>query len=115
MSPRSVRIQELDGTFNHTVQVEEKATKINISCHSRARRNKKKKIPLLTGEEADIDLSQSDQGMRKFINKCFLELLKRIDFNLIILVLILNNKPMWGAIEKNHRSLHSDGDKRSLR
>jgi len=57
----TVRIQELDGTFNHTVQVEEKATKINLSCHSRARRNKKKKIPLLTAEEVDLDLSQSDQ------------------------------------------------------
>ena len=42
VGPMTVRIQELDGTFNHTVQVEEKTTKINLSCHSRARRNKKK-------------------------------------------------------------------------
>ena len=35
VGPMTVRIQELDGAFNHTVQVEEKATKINLNCHSR--------------------------------------------------------------------------------
>lgn len=61
VGPMTVRIQELDGTFNHTIQVEDKTNKISINCHSRARRNKRKKIPLLNGEEVDIDLSQSDQ------------------------------------------------------
>ena len=61
VGPMTVRVQELDGTFNHTIQVEDKTNKISINCHSRARRNKRKKIPLLNGEEVDIDLSQSDQ------------------------------------------------------
>ena len=32
-----------------------------LNCQSKSRRNKKKKIPLCTGEEVDIDLSHSDQ------------------------------------------------------
>jgi len=52
-----VTIQELDGSFNHTFNIEENKTKFEITCHSKSRRNKKKKIPLLTGEEVDMDLS----------------------------------------------------------
>ena len=54
------RIQELDGTYHHTIQIEKNVTKVNLNCHSK-KRNKKKKIPLLTGEEIDIDQSQTDQ------------------------------------------------------
>ena len=53
-------IQELDGTFNHTFKIEENKTKFEITCHSRSRRNKKKKIPLCTGEEVDMDLNSMD-------------------------------------------------------
>lgn len=55
MGPLSVWIQELDGTFKHNLQIEENVTKHDITCHSKSRRNKKKKIPLCTGEEVDID------------------------------------------------------------
>ena len=55
-----LRIQELDGTYHHTIQIEKNVTKVNLNCHSK-KRNKKKKIPLLTGEEIDIDQSQTDQ------------------------------------------------------
>ena len=61
VGPMVIRIQELDGAFHHTVQIEKNLTKITLSCHSKSRRNKKKKIPLLTGEEIDIDHSQTDQ------------------------------------------------------
>lgn len=60
VGPLTVRIQELDGPFQHTIQIEENNTKHDIQCHSKARRNKKKKIPLLNGEEADIDLTAMD-------------------------------------------------------
>ncbi|XP_077971287.1 transcription initiation factor TFIID subunit 2-like [Styela clava] len=60
VGPLTVRIQELDGSFQHTIQVEENTTKHDIQCHSKSRRNKRKKIPLLNGEEADIDLSAMD-------------------------------------------------------
>ncbi len=50
-------IQELDGTFNHTFKIEENKTRFEITCHSKSRRNKKKKIPLCTGEEVDMDLN----------------------------------------------------------
>ncbi|RWS10616.1 Transcription initiation factor TFIID subunit 2-like protein, partial [Dinothrombium tinctorium] len=60
MGPLSVWVQELDGTFKQSLQIEETATKHDITCHSKSRRNKKKKIPLCTGEEVDMDLSNMD-------------------------------------------------------
>ena len=50
-------VQELDGSFSHTVQVEDTVSHHEIPCHSKSRRNKKKKIPLITGEEVDMELS----------------------------------------------------------
>lgn len=55
--PLLVQLQELDGTFKHTLQIENTLVKADITCHSKSRRNKKKKIPLCTGEEVDMDLS----------------------------------------------------------
>ncbi|KAK7101291.1 hypothetical protein V1264_024091 [Littorina saxatilis] len=60
VGPLTVTIQELDGSFNHTFNIEENKTKFEITCHSKSRRNKKKKIPLVTGEEVDMDLSAMD-------------------------------------------------------
>lgn len=57
VGPLLVTIQELDGTFKHTLQIEGTVAKADITCHSKSRRNKKKKIPLCTGEEVDMDLS----------------------------------------------------------
>eukprot|EP00795_Rhopilema_esculentum_P015795 gene15795-7100_t len=57
--PLVVSIQELDGSFTHTVQVEDIVSHHELPCHSKSRRNKKKKIPLVTGEEVDMDLSQT--------------------------------------------------------
>lgn len=61
--PLTVTIQELDGSFNHTFKIEENKTKFEITCHSKSRRHKKKKIPLLTGEEVDMDLSAMEYGL----------------------------------------------------
>jgi transcription initiation factor TFIID subunit 2 len=52
-----VALQELDGTFRHTLQIESSVAKNDLTCHSKSRRNKKKKIPLRAGEEVDMDLS----------------------------------------------------------
>jgi len=60
MGPLTVWVQELDGTFKHNLQIEENITKHDITCHSKSRRNKKKKIPLWTGEEIDMDFSIVD-------------------------------------------------------
>nr|XP_002126792.1 transcription initiation factor TFIID subunit 2-like [Ciona intestinalis] len=60
VGPLTVRVQELDGSFNHTIQIEENTTKHDLPCHSKSRRNKRKKIPLLNGEEVDMDLSFMD-------------------------------------------------------
>ena len=66
-----VTVQELDGTFKHPVQIEDNITKHDLTCHSKSRRNKKKKIPLCTGEEVDMDLS----AMEFVFYICFLLLL----------------------------------------
>uniref|UniRef100_A0A8D9B9A4 Transcription initiation factor TFIID subunit 2 n=1 Tax=Cacopsylla melanoneura TaxID=428564 RepID=A0A8D9B9A4_9HEMI len=60
MGPMLIQLQELDGTFRHTHQIESTVSKTDITCHSKSRRNKKKKIPLSTGEEVDMDLSAMD-------------------------------------------------------
>ncbi|EDW93975.2 transcription initiation factor TFIID subunit 2 [Drosophila yakuba] len=60
--PLMVQLQELDGTFKHTLQIENTLVKSDITCHSKSRRNKKKKIPLCTGEEVDMDLSAMDDS-----------------------------------------------------
>eukprot|EP00057_Strongylocentrotus_purpuratus_P009012 XP_011663486.1 PREDICTED: transcription initiation factor TFIID subunit 2 [Strongylocentrotus purpuratus] len=60
VGPLKVTIQELDGSFEHTLQVEDNLTKGEITCHSKSRRHKKKKIPLKNGEEVDMDLSKMD-------------------------------------------------------
>ena len=33
-----VAVQELDGTFTHTFNLEENCSKVEISCHSKSRR-----------------------------------------------------------------------------
>lgn len=57
VGPLVVALQELDGTFRHTLQIESSVAKNDLTCHSKSRRNKKKKIPLCTGEEVDMDLT----------------------------------------------------------
>lgn len=57
VGPLLLTIQELDGTFKHTIQIENTVVKHDITCHSKSRRNKKRKIPLCTGEEVDMDLT----------------------------------------------------------
>ncbi len=61
VGPITIIIQELDGSFTHNLHVEDNTScKFDISCHSKGKKSKKKKIPLITGEEVDIDTSQMD-------------------------------------------------------
>ncbi|CDW56052.1 RNase T and Dus and Peptidase M1 domain containin g protein [Trichuris trichiura] len=60
LGPLTVNVQELDGLFTHTIQVDDLHTRHDIQCHSKARRQRKRKIPLWTGEEVDIDLNNLD-------------------------------------------------------
>ncbi|XP_077291969.1 TATA-box binding protein associated factor 2 isoform X2 [Arctopsyche grandis] len=62
VGPLLLTIQELDGTFKHTIQIENTVVKHDITCHSKSRRNKKRKIPLCTGEEVDMDLTAMDDS-----------------------------------------------------
>ena len=66
-------LQELGGQFQHTFQVEHVHSKHDITCHSKSRRNKKKKIPLVTNEEVDMNLSTpAIQGHRVEGSKKFM-------------------------------------------
>lgn len=58
--PLVIVMQELDGSFTHTIQVDENTLKYDLSTHSKLRRNKKKKIPLACGEEVDIEINQGE-------------------------------------------------------
>jgi transcription initiation factor TFIID subunit 2 len=58
VGPLTVVVQELDGSFAHTIQLEENQIRYDIVLHSKGKRSKKKKIPLSNGEEIDIDLNQ---------------------------------------------------------
>ena len=62
VGPVTVAVQELDGWFSYTMAVETVRSKHDITCHSKSRRNKKKKIPLCTNEEVDMDLSAMDDS-----------------------------------------------------
>lgn len=47
-------------------------SKHDITCHSKSRRNKKKKIPLCNNEEVEMDLSAMEYGgLQVFISKLF--------------------------------------------
>ncbi len=61
IGPITFIIQELDGSFSHHLQVDDQVPcKFDIALHSKGKKSKKKKIPLITGEEVDIDTSQMD-------------------------------------------------------
>lgn len=85
--PLTVTIQELDGTFNHLFKVEDNRCKFEILCHSKSRRLKKKKIPLCTLEEVDMDLNDSDPDSPV--------LWLRIDPDLSLLRVVHFEQPDW--------------------
>lgn len=60
--PITLIVQETEGSFTHALNIEsdQVSSKFEIACHSKGKRNKKKKIPLITGEEVDIDTSQTE-------------------------------------------------------
>uniref|UniRef100_A0A915KXA1 Uncharacterized protein n=1 Tax=Romanomermis culicivorax TaxID=13658 RepID=A0A915KXA1_ROMCU len=60
IGPLSVTIQELDGSFTYTIQIDDVSCRHDIQCHSKARRQRKRRIPLWTGEEVDMDLTNLD-------------------------------------------------------
>lgn len=62
VGPLTVAVQELDGWFSYTFAIENIHSKHDITCHSKSRRNKKKKIPLCNNEEVDMDLSAMDDS-----------------------------------------------------
>lgn len=58
--PLSIVVQELEGHFVHTIQIDAAVSRHDIQCHSKGRKLKKKRILLGTGEEVDMDLAMMD-------------------------------------------------------
>ena len=63
VGPITFAVQELDGPFMHTLVCEDLVTNVDIPCHSKNRRLKKRKIPMSYGEEIDMDLRSLDPDM----------------------------------------------------
>uniref|UniRef100_A0A1I7WSM3 Transcription initiation factor TFIID subunit 2 n=1 Tax=Heterorhabditis bacteriophora TaxID=37862 RepID=A0A1I7WSM3_HETBA len=60
VGPLTVVVQELDGSFSHTVQIDGDTSRSDLQCHSKGRRQKRKRVPLYTGEEVEVDLTSMD-------------------------------------------------------
>ncbi|XP_019854461.1 PREDICTED: transcription initiation factor TFIID subunit 2-like [Amphimedon queenslandica] len=60
VGPMTVSVQEYDGYFTHTIQVEESVSVYELPCHSKIRKAKKRKMPLCHGEEIEIEVSSLD-------------------------------------------------------
>ncbi|EDV23052.1 uncharacterized protein TRIADDRAFT_27954 [Trichoplax adhaerens] len=60
VGPLTICVQEVDGSYTHTLQIEESTYHYDISCHSKSKKNKKKKIPLSNGDETEINFSSAD-------------------------------------------------------
>ncbi|KAK0424593.1 hypothetical protein QR680_008740 [Steinernema hermaphroditum] len=60
VGPLTVIIQELDGFFTHQIQIDAELSKHDLQCHSKGRRQKRKRIPLSNGDEIDVELNSAD-------------------------------------------------------
>ncbi|KAI1715134.1 peptidase family m1 domain-containing protein [Ditylenchus destructor] len=60
VGPLTVTLQEFDGCFSHTIQVDATISKHDLQCHSKGRKLKKKRVPIATGEEVEMDLAQME-------------------------------------------------------
>uniref|UniRef100_A0A8L8KW73 Transcription initiation factor TFIID 150 kDa subunit n=1 Tax=Heligmosomoides polygyrus TaxID=6339 RepID=A0A8L8KW73_HELPZ len=60
LGPLTVLVQELDGSFSHTVQIDGDISRADLQCHSKGRRQKKKRVPLYSGDDVEVDLTNMD-------------------------------------------------------
>ncbi|VDD94445.1 unnamed protein product [Enterobius vermicularis] len=109
VGPVTVVVQELDGSFVHTIQIDTDHSTHDLQCHSKGRRQKKKKIPLSTGEELEIDLTNMDLDspvlwVRQVLAKEFILVIRldissevsfRIDPDLLLLRKIKIQQPIY--------------------
>uniref|UniRef100_A0AC34QZ36 Transcription initiation factor TFIID subunit 2 n=1 Tax=Panagrolaimus sp. JU765 TaxID=591449 RepID=A0AC34QZ36_9BILA len=58
--PLNIVVQELDGSYTHTVQIDKDFVRDDIQCHSKGRNKKRKKVLLSIGEEVEMDFSKLD-------------------------------------------------------
>ena len=58
--PLTIAVQEIDGSYSHTIQIDKDHVKEDIQCHSKGRNKKKKKVLLGLGEEVEMDFSRLD-------------------------------------------------------
>lgn len=58
-----VRINELDGTYDHVVQVDDLMQGFDFECNSRLRKNRKKKYRYVNGDEIIVNLTNRDNPL----------------------------------------------------
>jgi hypothetical protein len=54
----TIRVSELDGSYDHVVAFEDMMHVYDFQCYSRLRKNKRKRISYTNGDEIEIDLSK---------------------------------------------------------
>jgi len=58
-----VRINELDGMYDHPVEFADEIQGQSFHCQSRLRKNRKKKVTYVNGEEIEVDVTQSENPL----------------------------------------------------
>uniref|UniRef100_A0A7E4VJ80 Transcription initiation factor TFIID subunit 2 n=1 Tax=Panagrellus redivivus TaxID=6233 RepID=A0A7E4VJ80_PANRE len=58
--PLTISVQETDGAYTHTIQIDKELHHDDLPCHSKTRNKKKKKVMLSIGEEVEIDFGHFD-------------------------------------------------------
>ena len=84
--PLNISIQEFDGSYTHTVQIDKELVRDDIPCHSKGRNKKRKKVLLSIGEEVDMDFSKLDADVSV--------LWVRIDPDLLLIREIVFDQPL---------------------
>uniref|UniRef100_A0A8R1I2D4 Transcription initiation factor TFIID subunit 2 n=1 Tax=Caenorhabditis japonica TaxID=281687 RepID=A0A8R1I2D4_CAEJA len=97
--PLSLVVQEVDGAFTHTIQIDGPKSEADVPCHSKGRKQKKKKVPILSGEEIEIDLTNMDAESPI--------LWLRLDHDYLLIREVLISQPMfhWEYMLKYERDV----------
>jgi transcription initiation factor TFIID subunit 2 len=103
IGPLTVTLQEIDGSFTHNLSIEDvQVNKYDILCHSKGKKSKKKKIPLITGEEVDIEVVDNDSPVLWIRIDPDLKLIREVKFE--------QQESSWQNQLKHERDIYAQFD-----
>lgn len=59
----TIVVQEFDGSFSHSIVVDDFYTVHDLPCHSKLKKSRKRKMVVSTGEEVEIDVSGTESDI----------------------------------------------------